>query len=172
MLPATDTLIPPTHWSFGHLASLVGAPAAYLRQCPAPLAAINLQYGLTSNRAEQIKTLETYTGRVELRAAAGPDYGRIYDHELVDAVQRIAGNGTEAGRLPTARPTSTPGASTARTQSFAWRVSTWGPRGRSCSIERPDIHKAGDAVSRVSASRLRVVPLRCPFRGRGRRFAS
>ena len=24
----------------------------------------------------------------------GPDYGRIYDHELVEAVQRIAGNGT------------------------------------------------------------------------------
>ena len=24
----------------------------------------------------------------------GPDYGRIYDHELVSAVQRIAGNGT------------------------------------------------------------------------------
>jgi hypothetical protein len=31
---------------------------------------------------------------VELRAVTGPDYGRIYDHELVEAVQRIAGNGT------------------------------------------------------------------------------
>ncbi len=54
ILPGTDTPIAPTHWSFGQLASLVGAPAAYLRQLPAPLAAINLQYGLTSNRAEQI----------------------------------------------------------------------------------------------------------------------
>ena len=94
ILPGTDTPIAPTHWSFGQLASLVGAPAAYLRQLPAPLAAINLQYGLTSNRAEQIKTLETDDGRVELRAATGQDYGRIYDHELVVAVQRIAGNGT------------------------------------------------------------------------------
>ncbi|MDF2810042.1 MAG: hypothetical protein K0S56_1073 [Microvirga sp.] len=94
ILPGTDTPITPTHWSFGQLASLVGAPAAYLRQLPAPLAAINLQYGLTSNRAEQIKTLETDSGRVELRAVTGPDYGRIYDHELVEAVQRIAGNGT------------------------------------------------------------------------------
>ena len=33
-------------------------------------------------------------GRVELRAVTGPDYGRIFDHELVAAVQRIAGNGT------------------------------------------------------------------------------
>lgn len=94
ILPGTDTAIAPTHWSFGQLASLVGAPAAYLRQLPAALAAINLQYGLTSNRAEQIKTLETDDGRTELRAVTGPDYGRIFDAELVEAVQRIAGNGT------------------------------------------------------------------------------
>lgn len=94
ILPGTDTPIAPTHWSFGQLASLVGAPAAYLRQLPAALAGINLQYGLTSNRAEQIKTLETDNGRVELRAITGPDYGRIFDAELVEAVQRIAGNGT------------------------------------------------------------------------------
>lgn len=94
ILPGTDTAIAPTHWSFGQLASLVGAPPAYLRQLPAALAAINLQYGLTSNRAEQIKTLETDDGRTELRAVTGPDYGRIFDVELVEAVQRIAGNGT------------------------------------------------------------------------------
>ena len=93
-LPGSDTPVAPTHWSFGQLASQVGAPAAYLRQLPAALAGINLQYGLTSHRAEQIKTLETENGRVELRAVTGPDYGRIYDHELVEAVQRIAGNGT------------------------------------------------------------------------------
>ena len=94
ILPGADAAIAPTHWSFGQLAGLVGAPAAYLRQLPAPLTAINLQYGLTSNRAEQIKTLETDDGRMELRAVTGPDYGRIFDAELVEAVQRIAGNGT------------------------------------------------------------------------------
>src|SRR6202023_735751 len=94
MLPGSDAPIAPTHWSFGQLASLVGAPPAYLRQLPAPLAGINLQYGLTSHRAEPVKTLEIEDGRVELRAITGPDYGRIYDHELVAAVQRIAGNGT------------------------------------------------------------------------------
>jgi hypothetical protein len=94
MLPGSDAPIAPTHWSFGQLASLVGAPAAYLRELPASLAGINLQYGLTSHRAEQVKTLEIEHGRVELRAVTGPDYGRIYDHELVAAVQRIAGNGT------------------------------------------------------------------------------
>ena len=93
LLPGSDALVAPTHWSFGQLANLVGAPAAYLRQLPAALAGINLQYGLTSHRTEQVKTLETDDGRVELRAVTGPDYGRIYDHELVAAVQRIAGNG-------------------------------------------------------------------------------
>jgi len=94
ILPGEDVPIVPTHWSFGQLAGLVGAPATYLRQLPAPLAGINLQYGLTSHRAELVKTLEVENGRVELRAVTGPDYGRIYDHELVNAVQRIAGDGT------------------------------------------------------------------------------
>ena len=94
LLPGSDQPVAPTHWSFGQLAGLVGAPASYLRQLPAPLAAINLQYGLSSHRAEQVKTLEIADGRTELRAVTGPDYGRIFDHELVEAVQRIAGNGT------------------------------------------------------------------------------
>jgi hypothetical protein len=94
MLPGSEAPVAPTHWSFGQLAGLVGAPTSYLRQLPASLAGINLQYGLASHRAEQVKTLEVENGRVELRAVTGPDYGRIYDHELVEAVQRIAGNGT------------------------------------------------------------------------------
>lgn len=93
VLPDAETPVQPTHWSFGQLASLVGVPGAYLRQLPATLAAINLQYGLTNHRAEQVKTMEVANGRTELRAVTGPDYGRIYDHELVSAVQRIAGDG-------------------------------------------------------------------------------
>jgi hypothetical protein len=83
----------PTHWSFGQLASLVGAPSGYLRDLPAPLAAINLQHGLATHRAELVKTLETADGRTELRAVTGPEYGRIWDHELVGAVMKIAGDG-------------------------------------------------------------------------------
>lgn len=75
MLPGSDKPVAPTNWSFGQLASQVGAPAAYLRQLPAALAGINLQYGLTANRAEQIKTLETDDGRVELRAVTSQTTG-------------------------------------------------------------------------------------------------
>ncbi len=94
MLPKAHEPVAPTHWAFGQLANIVSAPASYLRQLPAPLAGINLQYGLTNHRAEQVKTFETEDGRTELRAVTGPDYGRIHDFELVEAVQRIAGNGT------------------------------------------------------------------------------
>jgi hypothetical protein len=94
LLPGEEVPLAPTHWSFGQLTTMIGAPATYLRQLPAPLAAINLQYGLSSHRAELIKTLEVEEGRLELRAVTGPDYGRIFDHELVAAVQKIAGNGT------------------------------------------------------------------------------
>jgi len=93
VLPGREEPVTPTHWSFGQLSGLVGAPAQYLRQLPAPLAGINLQHGLLNHRSELIKSLETDDGRVELRAVTGPDYGRIWDHELVSAVRKIAGNG-------------------------------------------------------------------------------
>jgi len=94
ILPGASQPVAPTHWSFGQLSSIVGAPPAYLRQLPAALAAINLQYGLSSSRTEQLKTLEIEDGRVELRAVTSPDYGRIFDHELVEAVRLLAGDGT------------------------------------------------------------------------------
>ena len=94
VVPGRGEPVSPTHWSYGQLCSLVGAPASYMRQLPAPIAGINLQHGLLSHRAELVKTLEAEDGRIELRAVTGPDYGRIWDHELVEAVMRIAGNGT------------------------------------------------------------------------------
>ncbi len=94
VLPGQDDPLAPTHWSFGQLCTLVGAPSSYLRTLPAPIAGINLQHGLLDHRGELIKTLETGDGRMEMRAVTGPDYGRIWDHELVGAVRRIAGNGT------------------------------------------------------------------------------
>ncbi|WP_105422316.1 DUF932 domain-containing protein [Neorhizobium sp. T25_27] len=94
LVPGQRQAIAPTHWSYGQLCSLVGAPATYMRQLPAPLAAINLQHGLLNHRAELVKTLEMDDGRLKLRAVTGPEYGRIWDHELVSSVMKIAGNGT------------------------------------------------------------------------------
>lgn len=85
--------VAPTHWSFGQLAQLAGAPAGYLRKLPSQIAADALSYGMRYNRA--VETIKLY-GRdgLDLRAATGPDYGRIYDYEVVQADQQIAGNGT------------------------------------------------------------------------------
>ena len=62
VLPGEAEPVAPTHWSFGQLASLVGAPAGYLRQLPAPIAGINLQYGLAHHRSEMVKTYTTDDG--------------------------------------------------------------------------------------------------------------
>ena len=181
MLPGEDIPLAPTHWSFGQLASLVGAPATYLRQLPAPLAGINLQYGLTSHRAELVKTLEVEDGRVELRAVTGPDYGRIYDHELVAAVQRIAGNGTgdtrwkvpgvldwstgiyqsRRGGCRTARPTSTSAASIAGTPRSAPRRSEL--RASICAPSARTVTSGASRTSKRSPSATRNCGLTlCP----------
>jgi hypothetical protein len=77
IVPGRYEPVAPTHWSFGQLCTLVGAPTSYLRQLPASLSGINLQHGLISHRSELLKTLEADDGRIELRAVTGPDYGRI-----------------------------------------------------------------------------------------------
>lgn len=94
IVPGGREQLAPTHWSYGQLCSLVGAPATYMRQLPAPLAAINLQHGLLNQHAEMVKTLEMDDDRVELRAVTGPEYGRIWDSDLIAAIMNIAGNGT------------------------------------------------------------------------------
>lgn len=87
--PAT---VEPTHWSFGQVATLLGAPASYLRKLPAPLAAINLQYHANNYAAESVKALVRVNGATELRAVTGAEYGRIWDSDVVDAVRRVAGD--------------------------------------------------------------------------------
>ncbi|ABS14260.1 DUF932 domain-containing protein [Brucella anthropi] len=90
-LPTGET-VAPTHWSFGQLASLAQAPAGYLRKLPSQIVADALTYGLRYNRSNE--AVKLYDTTDELLAATGPDYGRIYDAEVVEAVQQIAGNGT------------------------------------------------------------------------------
>ncbi len=103
-----DGLIDPTHWSFGQLASLSGAPASYLRKLPAPIVADAMNYGLRFNRdAEEVKLLATETPvllgdegfgqdvatHTSLRAATGPNYGRVWNDEIVSALMQKFGDG-------------------------------------------------------------------------------
>jgi hypothetical protein len=89
----------PTHWAFGQLAQLAGAPAGYLRDLPSPIAADCLNWGLQKVREiEDVGLLLQQNGSAILRAATGPRYGRIWNSEVVSALisfcQRHQGSGT------------------------------------------------------------------------------
>lgn len=77
-----------TNWSFAQLAIQVGAPASYLRKLPAPLARVNLEYGLELGDAGREVTKMLYDDG-QVRAFTSPSYGRIWDAQVVNAVQRI-----------------------------------------------------------------------------------
>ena len=85
------TEVAPTHWSFGQVCQLAKAPAAHYRTLPSQIVSDALLYGLRYNRStEEVKL---YSTGDQLLAATGPDYGRIFDREVVEAVQQVAGNG-------------------------------------------------------------------------------
>lgn len=93
----------PSHFSFGQLAGLAGAPAGYLRTLPAPIAADAINYGLKFNReVEDIGCLLTIGDQGPmLRAATGPKYGRIWDQQPAEMLVDKFGDGvTGQWRVP------------------------------------------------------------------------
>jgi hypothetical protein len=84
----------PTHWGFGQLAQYAQAPAAYLRKLPAEIAAINLQWGLERNPLkEDALVMAQSNGDNVLRSVTSTSYGRIWDLQVVEAVERIHNSG-------------------------------------------------------------------------------
>jgi hypothetical protein len=78
-----------TNYAFGQIAQRAGAPAGYLRGLPGPLAADCVNYGLHVERSvEDIGVLLTKPdngGLAELRAATGPNYGRVWTATITQA---------------------------------------------------------------------------------------
>lgn len=87
------------HWSFGQLASRVGAPASYLRGRPADLVASDLNFDI--QRASDIDS-QIYFDKTNnsLRAITSPKYGRIPNHEVVKSLIELPGKWV----TPPARP--------------------------------------------------------------------
>lgn len=85
---AAGVELAPTNWAFGQLSRLAGAPASYLAQLPAPLAAQCLREGLKNREPVKLLTRHDQSG-VELRAVTSQSYGRIWDLELLEAVERL-----------------------------------------------------------------------------------
>ena len=94
----------PTHFSFGQLATLGGAPGGYLRTLPAPIACDALNYGLQFARdIEDVGVLLRKPNGEEgqLAAATGPKYGRIWNDEVTGAlVERFGDGRTGDWRIP------------------------------------------------------------------------
>jgi hypothetical protein len=93
----TITPCAPSHWAFGQLCQAskingVSAPASYLRQLPARLAVDCLNQGLRGGDrdAHKFMTIASEDGGTNtLQAVTSTTYGRIWDADCVDAVQRV-----------------------------------------------------------------------------------
>lgn len=86
----------PTHWAFGQLASLIGAPANYLRRLPSDLAVSCVNHGIAARGKDGVKLYAVdQDAGCELRATTSQTYGRIYDADVADACKAIidASNG-------------------------------------------------------------------------------
>lgn len=93
--------ISPTNWGFGQLSQYAKAPASYLRALPAELAAINMQWGLENNALrDDALILAQSNGSHILRAVTSTSYGRIWDSEIVQAVERV--NQDDRWKIPAA----------------------------------------------------------------------
>jgi Domain of unknown function (DUF932) len=89
-----NRLLKPSNWSFAQLAQYAGAPASYLRKLPGELAAINLQWGLEHNELrDDALVLAQSNGSNVLRAMTSTSYGRIWDHQVVEAVEKVNADG-------------------------------------------------------------------------------
>lgn len=89
-----DVPVAPTHHAFGQLSTLAKAPAGYLRTLPAPMAADCLNYGLQFRRdVDDVGILTHHNGADSLRAATGPNYGRIWNIEITEALIKRFGDG-------------------------------------------------------------------------------
>lgn len=78
-----------THWAFGQLCRLVGAPADYLRELPPTLAAQNVNYGLAHRVANQTRNglaqlLFHENSGLLLRAITSDRYERIWNWEIAE----------------------------------------------------------------------------------------
>lgn len=92
-----------SHYAFGQLCGIAGAPASYLRTLPAEVAAPALSTGLArrAKTDESVKNLLFQrNGGVTLRAALSAKYDRVWDADVADMLSRLDGWRAPAGLVP------------------------------------------------------------------------
>jgi hypothetical protein len=84
----------PTHLAFAQAAKFAEAPANYLRTLPAAKAADLLNYGFqVKRRPSEVGVLIMKNGSSILRALTGPNYGRVWNDDVINAVIGQFGDG-------------------------------------------------------------------------------
>lgn len=76
-----------THWSFGQLCRMIGAPASYLRELPPAIAADAINWGMHDalGHATDAKILVKANGTAPIvRACTSETYGRVWDVDLAE----------------------------------------------------------------------------------------
>jgi hypothetical protein len=93
-----------TNYAFGQLAARVSAPASYLRTLPPTLAAQNINYGIKNRvdtgdgEADNARLLVHKNGSMLLRAITSEKYERIWNHEVIERMLPLQGDGWEPAR--------------------------------------------------------------------------
>lgn len=98
-----DNFAVPNHWSFGQLCSRFGVPAGYMREIgPRELVVDCINEGISRRDVEDLGLLLYQNGGPkELHAATGPNYGRIWNSKVSDALVEAFGDGrTGSFRIP------------------------------------------------------------------------
>src|SRR5438067_6612071 len=75
-----------THWSFGQLATIAGAPPNYLRSLPASIASRAINYGLSRVERAQHQLFVADTAPWTVHAITSPRYARVHHDELASRV--------------------------------------------------------------------------------------
>ena len=75
-----------THWSFGQLATIAGAPPNYLRSLPASIASSAINFGLSRIERAQHQLFVADTAPWTVHAITSPRYARVHHDELASRV--------------------------------------------------------------------------------------
>jgi hypothetical protein len=75
-----------THWSFGQLATIAGAPPSYLRTLPASIASNAINYGLQRHGREEHQLFVDRDAPWTVHAITSPRYARVHHDELAGRV--------------------------------------------------------------------------------------
>ena len=80
-----------TNWSFGQLCSKISAPAGYIRDLPATLAAQNVNHGLAKlpDSSDPAQLYFHNGDALKLHAITTPKYSRIYGKDVVERLEEL-----------------------------------------------------------------------------------